>query len=923
MPSPERVQRALELICKRGANHEYFFAKLSSPAWIAPLAEAGLFSSPPDPVREGDSISFPLWPESRFLARMAALEPDLVLGIVEKAPVTDNVRVHEDFCDAAIAMPGRQAAQLARRELMWIEQQPHLYFLLPERLGQLIEHLAITDEHKTALLLARAVLRIHRTSGHGAPSALFDSWDYDQFLLNHLPPLLAAQPAKTLALLCDCLAETLVGENVETTSPEDYSWIWRPAIEDHEQNHGPDNLRDVLIRSVRDGARTMVVEQIATVNEVMAEFDRREWFIFKRLGLHLLVEFFEAAKDEARARVLSKENFETIQVHHEYGRLLQAVFPELNTAERDRVLEWMCAPPVGGDDTPRARDHRVLQQLVLLDGKLPPTWQKRLDDLKTQLGQPDHPEFLSYGTSWVGPTSPLDRSALKSMTATLVADYCRTWVPVRDWNSPTREGLARTLQADVAKRATEYVSALPAFEGTDATYARSIVQGLAAASKANATFEWPPVVKFLEWIVRQERSIPGRSGKHLNEDPHWGWARKAVADLIGVACERDAMPYSLRDCVWRLLGAISTDPDPSPRDDQQASMDPATMSINTTRGEAMHAVVRFALWEHRAEGRERETSRMPDDVRSLLSQHLDPALEPSLAVRAVYGQWLPWLVMMDREWVATNLPLIVPDAEEHKGARAAAWNAYVTFCRPYDDVFLLLARHYAGAVSRLGERVQTQHRSRDEEDALGEHLMLLAARGRIAWDDEGALLPTFFERAPAAVAEHTIAFGGRVLRNEEHPLSAEVVHRFVVLWERVRARLMASGSENGSPLKAFGWWFASGRFEPEWAAHELLDVLRCTGQIDAAFLVYKALETLASTNAPLAVSVLRELVRADHGGRNLIGSKDHMRAILAAGLRSAEAAEAAQQVIHELGARGHFEFRDLLGKQPSRDGSCG
>ena len=59
MPTPETVTRALEQIAKSAANYQYFFQKLTSPAWLQPLAEKGRFKAPPpkQPVEGG--VSFP------------------------------------------------------------------------------------------------------------------------------------------------------------------------------------------------------------------------------------------------------------------------------------------------------------------------------------------------------------------------------------------------------------------------------------------------------------------------------------------------------------------------------------------------------------------------------------------------------------------------------------------------------------------------------------------------------------------------------------------------------------------------------------------------------------------------------------------------------------------------------------------------
>ena len=44
------------------------------------------------------------------------------------------------------------------------------------------------------------------------------------------------------------------------------------------------------------------------------------------------------------------------------------------------------------------------------------------------------------------------------------------------------------------------------------------------------------------------------------------------------------------------------------------------------------------------------------EVRFVLENHLDLAKDSSLAIRAVYGQWLPWLIFLDREWLYNDSP---------------------------------------------------------------------------------------------------------------------------------------------------------------------------------------------------------------------------------------------------------------------------
>ena len=83
MPKPETVSKALEQIGKSAANYQYFFDKLSSPEWLAPLAEKGRFKQPPEKQPVEGGVRFPGWPESQYLVRMVKIPSGATAGAAD------------------------------------------------------------------------------------------------------------------------------------------------------------------------------------------------------------------------------------------------------------------------------------------------------------------------------------------------------------------------------------------------------------------------------------------------------------------------------------------------------------------------------------------------------------------------------------------------------------------------------------------------------------------------------------------------------------------------------------------------------------------------------------------------------------------------------------------------------------------------
>ena len=302
MISDQLVKRAVDAMRKNIANCKYFFDQLKSPEWIPHLDSNGLFSDPPPAERTGNTIGFPIWPASQYLVRMAPLAPDEVSRVLLGIRETDNVRVHFDLIKAAYSLPPRLAAQWAAKEIAWCEKQDRFYLLLHDDLAKLMTHLSRGGETATAIGLARTILslspdpRTTTTQDDNGPFRMFpeprtrfDVWMYRKILNEHVPTLVEKCGIQAFSLLVELLesALRLSQRSEDADSEEDYSFVWRPAIEDHEQNHDHE-VKDWLVTAVRDAAARLIPSEGVVV---LQSLEQRRYKAFKRLGLYLRREF--------------------------------------------------------------------------------------------------------------------------------------------------------------------------------------------------------------------------------------------------------------------------------------------------------------------------------------------------------------------------------------------------------------------------------------------------------------------------------------------------------------------------------------------------------------------------------------------------------------------------------------------------------
>jgi hypothetical protein len=952
MIAPETVRKALDAI-KRSADYQYFFSQLKSPDWLQPLWDAGLFRAPPAPTKDGNYISFPLWAESRYLARMGSHAPEIVRDIILKMPETENVRVHEDVIEAALSMPPTVAAKLTDKIRAWLDTRRSP--LLPETLGQLISHLARGGQVSEALELARTVLAVFPGDDIVAdlpggtyrsrqdPAARFDTWYYGEILKKYIPDLVSVSGEKSLFFLCDLLDSAVKFRRTnENNDTEDFSYIWRPAVEHHDQNHSF-GIVSLLVSAVRDAAEQVARDEPSKISEIVRILETHKWPIFRRIALHLIRIFPDHASSEIRESLTDKERFE--EEYHEYALLLQSQFSNLSPDDQKTILSWIEDGPELHAFTKNAKDftgqeasqeetHRYvrswqLQRLSPLRNVIHGEWKMRYDDLVKEFGAPTSPDRVpSVVMSWVGPSSPLDSAALGSMSVEALIDFFGNWNPPKDFHSPTPEGLAREFTPIVALDPEKFAEQATRFRNLDPTYVRSLLSGFRDAASQKHVFAWTPVLELCQWVVDQPRDSHGKVSAPLERDPHWGWARKTISELLeqGFTDGPTEILFDLREAAWKILETLTNDPEPTPEYEEKyggSNMDPAHIAINTTRGEAMHAVIYYGCWVHRnlerQSGKEQMSQgfdRMPE-IREVLDAHL--RTDPSLGVRSVYGRFFPQLHLLDPIWTQKELFTIFPLGSSLRPFFEAAWNTYILFCNPSDGVINVLEPIYSHAIEQLADRANQQSEISEPERHLAAHVGSYYWSGKLKIDDPNGLLQRFWSNAEPKLRGYLFEYVGRSLASIHGEVPQEIIQRLQRLWE-FRLNVVKTAPEPiqyKEELEAFSWCFGSGKFDDLWATDQLKDVLTLVNKIDFPKLVVERLVVLAKTFPRISVECLKLVVESELDAWEIYGWRKEAKSILVTAMQSGDvrAKEAAVELTHRLGAKGHFEFTEILGHQ--------
>jgi hypothetical protein len=902
-PGKDQISRLRNKIPNNSNTFRYFFERATSNEWVAAITkDDSLFTDPPD---------IGPWPAITFLQRIAESHAADAHRITTQLPRTPNASIHMAIIAIANALPHELAKDLLASEATsFAEGDVHDDFIATD-LAKAAARIG-SSEPNTALQVFEKLLALQRPAGESIDdlTSPLDVHSYAD-VVTAVAELIASAPRAAYDMLANLLDAAL--KQAHSTPPDDGSNGWMPAIEPHEQNHPYDPLPH-LAGAVRDAADACVRDDPASVAAIIEDAERREWFFFRRLALHLLRH--DPTSPAARQRALDPDLLHRWWSKHEARLLIRAVFPHLHGDEQRRVIDEILRGPQdkreADEDGEKRREWWVAQRLWWIADWLPQDVRHRYDALVAQHGQPDETQdFIAWvGSMWVGPTSPKTAAELAQMDVQSIVEFLRAWQPPagRSFEAPSREGVARELQTIATSRPREFASAAASFTGLDPTYVRGILNGLHAAVQNEYTaITWEPVVQLSRWIAEQPREIAGRVEDGWDDDdPHWGWARGAIARLFEVGFRDGAsqIPIALREQVWSVIARITDDSDPSPEREHEHPSEPLSIAINSTRGQAIESVMWYARWVRVTTPEADRPTTFVDmpEVRDLLDEHLTN--DRSVAIRALYGQFLPLLRALDQGWLAQNLARFFPSADPVLWA--ATWETYVTHTEPRLPIDRALLAEYDRAIDVLsagGKPLYSHYPSH-----LARRVMWLFAADAITLD-AGALVDRFFAAADADTRAYAVGFASHAVRDVVGKDDEAFRAKLASFWT------WCCGKTDLAPaLRGFGMWFHEEKLDLGWRLTQLERALTLAGHVMRDFEVMDDLAAATASHPQSALRCVRLLIDGADGMRVYAWALDgHLRRIITTAIEHGDAttiAEARAFANHLVG-RGFDSFLDL------------
>lgn len=939
-PTPEQVNEALRRI-PTAPLRRAFFEGLRNPLWVEPLAQAGMFSNPPEPERMGDGlVRDHYWPEVDYLLRVADAVPKAVVDVLLSLQDSNNAWVRRAVFTIGASIPAAEAGRLKPLIKAW-SASDFGWRSDPRDMVGFVVNLLQGGQVKMGKWMANLLFRPQGSENPHKPDlALEDYWYEDG-----LPRVVEAFGDEGLKTVLPWLEEYERHTN-HLTENFDMTDIARESIRDKGDRHP--SVEQSLIDAVRELAIKAMAKDPRAAKAVLT---KRPMLLTRKITLYAATEALGSGGSRhpdllpVTAELLADDSFRDDACRIEFGELARAT-TKLSPSALDSFVGFIASGPQRNmeelrerlrrddEDTNEELEKRV-QEIVdtwkhrwlsaVGTEALPPDLKPLLAELDSRRGVIDEPlAALNRVTSWDGPNSPISQDEMSAMGPTELAAHLESWHDTGDgWGpEPSHEGQGRAL----SNLLTTNPRALGGIDGLAdklrPTYLRAILQGWEAAVKADLELDWHHAAELIRQVLHHsDASLFPVEGGDWDDDVDFRGAKRAAVNLLEELVKKRETPVVPADTVGVFADLLLQDSDDEAAwtkydsERSEGGTDALTLSLNRQWPTRVRGLLNL-MWH----GKE---APWYEDARSALEREIERP-DRHGASRAVIGEGLGKLLTVDPEWLKPRTAQVFGSAQGLSREQQIALTTALATHRYHIALYELLASSMLSAI-RSGEALAVGWGGGPEPiQRIGEWVITAIMFGHKTLTDPVA--EAFFNASEPRVRGAAI---GRIAWSLMHASSVDnaIRDRFADFWDG-RVEHVRQHEGDKQELSKFFWFVKSGKFDPSWWLPRLKEAAELDPELAAErFMIGKEIAISADSDPRGALEATKLLLtnREGAGMQAWDLTRHAVPMVIARAISSGDSQleQEAVRFMNELGESGHpgleKEVQDVLSGKVTQD----
>ena len=540
-------------------------------------------------------------------------------------------------------------------------------------------------------------------------------------------------------------------EVVVTEKDNNYCYMWRPAIEDHEQNVGSDEYRHILVAGMRD-----IFLSYASSNDASIFIElclNSEKFIVRRISIYVLDKLFSKYQSLAEKIIIEKSDdlFLESNYHHEWYLFIVRHFCQLSNGIPEKLI-GIISKLTGNwrEDADRERLDAMMRRRWLYAIKSSGYSISQVLEEKYFKGidyKPEHPEFLSY----IGPVSWGEESLFSAMELLAKGDISNIVSFLNSYEGKNQFGesaireAGQSLKEAIKAKQSFFELDLDSFLECKWEYWYYIFQAFEELWQDKKQINWDKILSFASRITEEKDNIlweKEADEKRSPLHPRRSWIPAVIADIINKGVHNDewSMPAEYLPNAERILRILMDKQESSASGDDK---DALTEAINTTKGRVIESFINYVLRKYRI------YEKLPDKGKNereefwktsekLFDEEINRTKKGNFEFSSLAGAYLPNLYYLSEGWVRRHINDIFPQEEKHW---RCAMQGYSYVNTVYATIYNLLRDN-----GHLKKAIDTDFANDQIKRRIIENIAISYLRGQETIEGQDSLFKYILER---------------------------------------------------------------------------------------------------------------------------------------------------------------------------------
>jgi len=681
----EKEERFLNIVEGDDVSRRYSFQRLKGLKWFDHLKERGLLNPEenPSPIKSDENLyTVPTWDILNYLLNTLQHEEKIstdykqkYLKFIEEVtgntnPENSNYRTWWMFAQMLPFLADEITPKFISLNIpFWLEDRFTTSLIVKELSDKLFTKLIELKKKEVALELLKVIIRVEKKEN----SRELDKYQFiaDEYWVKDF----LEKQYKDVAKLGIEALEVLESELLKILSDDDRkedktAFIWRPAIEDHDQN--PDyqtKAKMVLVTALRNALVELESNEVLPENYIERYF-QKDFFVLKRLGIHHINIMWPKHKNKV-ANLLNDNYLQSYFIHELHG-LIKNHFDEFEGKNQKRFLDYIEKLEKFSDEKFEKEQiaHNRLEWLTAVKNSENDRALKLYKANLEVIGkEPEHPDFPFYSKSGFVP----DRSkyTVEDLACFEISDLIKTLNEFeedrRKFDGPNKRGLASTFGKYLTTVHVDQSKDIDQFIELDDIYLSEVVQFLEKNIQDDDIQELTKALQFCDKII-EERS-------ELFENVYSS-TLDSINRFLREVTRKDELFESSHDLkLIREIIEVQLEKINDNRSGIEDTKDYLTKAINTQKGRVLEALINYALLicrlaDKEKKNHEKEWENIEPLFDKLISENYD------YVTASIFSRYIPNLMYLDKKWVQNNLKTIFNHQNQETWLASIAGHAY-------------------------------------------------------------------------------------------------------------------------------------------------------------------------------------------------------------------------------------------------------